>query len=96
MTELKKSRFAVGIDLGGTFIKFALVSETGKVLYTDKLLIGTTAKQADILNTIDQAIRLTIEKANENDVTVVGIGIGSPGLCWDGIVVDGVLTNHTD
>ena len=89
MTKFKNSRFAVGIDLGGTFIKFALVSETGEVLFTDKLLIGTTAKREDILNTIDQAIRLTIEKANENDIVVAGIGIGSPGLCCDGIVVGG-------
>ncbi len=82
-------KYAVGIDLGGTFIKFALVAESGEILYTSKLSIGPASSRDDILETIRQAIELTIENATSIGVSVSGIGIGSPGLCCDGIVVGG-------
>jgi len=83
------TRYAVGIDLGGTFIKFALVSEAGEILYSSKLSIGSSSKREDILETMHKAIRLTLDSASQNGVSVSGIGIGSPGVCCDGIVVGG-------
>lgn len=50
-------KYAVGIDLGGTFIKFALVAESGGIRYTDKLSIDSSSTRDDILETICQAIR---------------------------------------
>ena len=81
--------YAVGIDLGGTFIKFALVSGSGEVLYNSKLSIGSSASRDDILNTIGKAIELTLASAAEKSLAVAGIGIGSPGICSDGIVSGG-------
>lgn len=89
MTNVENRRYAVGIDLGGTFIKFALVSEKGEILYTNKLSIGATATRDDILSIIHTAIRKTIDVAAEKDISLSGIGIGSPGLICDGIVVGG-------
>ena len=83
------NRTAIGIDLGGTFIKFALVSETGDALYNSKLPIGASASRDDILANIRKAIELSLENAAEKGVPVAGIGIGSPGVCCDGIVVGG-------
>ena len=88
MSSNETLKYAVGIDLGGTFIKFALISEKGEIVYNDKLSIGA-AKRDDILNTIRQSITLTLGKAKERNLPVIGIGIGSPGLCCDGIVVGG-------
>jgi glucokinase len=82
-------KYAVGIDLGGTFIKFALVAESGEILYTSKLSIGSSSTRDDILATIGKAIELTIEDATKKGISVSGVGIGSPGLCCDGIVVGG-------
>jgi len=82
-------KYAVGIDLGGTFIKFALVAESGEILYTSKLSIGSSSTRDDILATIGKAIELTIEDATKKEISVSGVGIGSPGLCCDGIVVGG-------
>ena len=67
-------RYAVGIDLGGTFVKFALVSENGDILFDDKLSIGGKALRDDILNTVSKAIGLVIQKAGELNVKVTGIG----------------------
>jgi glucokinase len=83
------NRTAIGIDLGGTFIKFALVAESGEILYNSKLPIGTASSRDDILATIRKAIQLSLEQAAEKKISVAGIGIGSPGLCCDGIVVGG-------
>lgn len=83
------NRHAIGIDLGGTFIKFALVAEPGEVIYNSKLSIGKEALRDDILATIRKAIQLSLEQAKEKNLQVAGIGIGSPGLCCDGIVVGG-------
>jgi glucokinase len=86
---MEKKRYAIGIDLGGTFIKFALVAESGEILYSSKLSIGSSSSREDILATIKKAIELSLENASQNGVSVAGIGIGSPGVCCDGIVVGG-------
>jgi glucokinase len=82
-------KYAVGIDLGGTFVKAALVSENGKFVFKSKLPIGFSAKKQTILNTIKQIIKETINKANEAQLDVEGIGIGTPGIIYEGIVLGG-------
>jgi len=84
-----KKRYAVGIDLGGTFIKFALVSDSGDVIFTSKLAIGSSSTRDDILETIRKAIDMSMEVASHKSMSVSGIGIGSPGVCCDGVVVGG-------
>jgi len=95
---MENKRYSVGIDLGGTFIKFALVSESGEILFNSKLSIGAGAKRDDILDTIRKAIEMTLEVAAEKQLQVAGIGIGSPGVCCDGIVYGGAdnLDNWID
>jgi len=82
-------RYAVGIDLGGTFVKYALVSENGDILFEDKLSIGGKALRDDILSTVSKAIGLVIQKAGESNIEVIGIGFGSPGIVDGGIVHGG-------
>jgi glucokinase len=82
-------RYAAGIDLGGTFVKFALVSEKGDVIFENKLSIGGKISRDDILETIRTSIRMVVHKAKAEDIVLTGIGIGSPGLIYDGIVLGG-------
>jgi len=82
-------RYAAGIDLGGTFVKFALVSENGDILFDDKLSIGGKALREDILDTVSKAIRIIVQKAAESNIEVIGIGLGSPGIIDGGIVHGG-------
>ncbi len=86
---MENKKYAVGIDLGGTFIKFALVSELGEIPFTSKLAIGAGATRDDILETIGKAIEMTLMEASNEQIAVTGIGIGSPGVCCDGIVHGG-------
>ena len=53
--------YAIGIDLGGTFVKYALVSDAGEILFSDKLPVGSEATRNDILDIIENAIQKVIE-----------------------------------
>jgi len=82
-------KYATGIDLGGTFVKYALVSSAGDILVEGKLPIGGKATKEDTLYAIESSIQITIDKAKEESVEVVGIGIGSPGIVCDAVVMGG-------
>jgi glucokinase len=82
-------RYAAGIDLGGTFVKLALVAEDGKISFQDKIEIGSKATHDDILKTLSLAIQKIIDHANLEGVKLTGIGIGSPGIIYDGVVIGG-------
>ncbi len=86
---MEKLRYAAGIDLGGTFVKFALVSEVGDILLDGKLPIGGGASKDDTLEAVKSSIQMVMEKAKDEAVDVIGIGIGSPGIVCDGVVVGG-------
>lgn len=84
-----KIRYAAGIDLGGTFVKFAMVSEDGRIFFEDKQEIGSKATRDDILDILSVAIQRIIAYANLKGVNILGIGIGSPGIVYDGVVIGG-------
>jgi glucokinase len=89
MTIDKNLRYAVGVDLGGTFVKIALVSETGGMFFKNKLPIGSEASKNVILDTIEKIIQMTLSKATEEQLDIIGIGIGTPGIVYDGVVFGG-------
>lgn len=82
-------KYAIGVDLGGTFVKAALVSEIGEIVFKDKLSIGHLASKQTILDTIKNIIQLALDSANENKIVVSGIGIGTPGIVFDGVILGG-------
>ena len=74
------SKYYIGIDLGGTFIKGGIVNENGEILICDKTPTevekgdkGVAANIAKLTNDLLERQGLTI-----NDVE--GLGIGSPGM----------------
>ncbi|MGV8090520.1 MAG: ROK family protein [Mangrovibacterium sp.] len=82
-------RYAVGIDLGGTFVKLALISDKGEMVFSEKLPIGSQASREDIINTLHKAIQMTLDYANGMKIPVSGVGIGTPGVCDNGVVLGG-------
>ena len=89
MVMTTKMRYAAGVDLGGTFVKLALVSEDGKILYSSKLEIGSRATRDEIIKTLSVGIQKIKEHADLEGVVLTGIGIGSPGIIYDGMVIGG-------
>jgi glucokinase len=93
---------AIGVDIGGTKIAFALVDEQGQVLITHRLPTKPEEGAEAVFERIASGIHYLLERA---DRSVAGIGIGSPGqlnpttgvvhsatnLAWDAVPLrDGV------
>ncbi len=82
-------KYAIGVDLGGTFVKAALVSDVGDIVFTNKLPIGSQASKDTILNTIEKIIQMAIDEANTSELDIIGIGLGTPGIVQDGVILGG-------
>src|SRR5882757_132726 len=73
------SHFSIGVDLGGTNLRIAAVQETGQILET--ITTGTeVARGRDVvLDEMCDAI-LTLAKKYQTNGSLMGIGIGVPGI----------------
>lgn len=72
-------KYRIGIDIGGTNIKIALVDTEGKIVYSN-----TTPTRAEMgfeagVNNIKQAIKDLITETNQDSKTIEAIGFGLPG-----------------
>jgi glucokinase len=67
---------ALGIDLGGSSIKWGIVNPTGKMLENGRIKLPDRAPEV----VIDLLGRLIREKTENSSLDLVGIGVGSPGL----------------
>jgi glucokinase len=72
MTE----QLAIGVDIGGTKIGFALINEQGQCLATHRLPTNPAEGVDAVLDRVAQGIRFIMKEA---DRSVTGIGIGCPG-----------------
>lgn len=69
----------IGIDIGGTFIKAAIVENTGKIILSSKT--PTPKVGADIPQKVVVIIEELLEKASVKKEEIMHIGIGAPGVC---------------
>lgn len=78
----------IGIDVGGTNIKIALVSDEGKIIYSNSIPTRTEMGYEYTINSMKEAIidLLKETKLSANDIE--GMGFGFPGQidCQNGIV----------
>ena len=70
------NRLAIGVDLGGTKIAFALIDEAGTTIETHQMLTNVADGPDAVMDRIAEGIQLSLEAAKQ---PVAGIGIGSPG-----------------
>jgi glucokinase len=71
--------YFIGVDLGGTNIKFGIVSEQGKIVQKGMLPAQAGQGRKAILNNINKAVRESLTFAREKKIKIKGIGVGSPG-----------------
>lgn len=73
------ANFSIGVDLGGTNLRIAAVDEQGKLI--EKVTLGTQVAlgRSRVVDDMCDAIRRMSEKYR-NDSTLLGIGIGVPGI----------------
>jgi glucokinase len=77
----KKTKYAIGVDLGGTSIKLGIVTSNGKLL--KKIQIRTEAEKGvkKVIENITSGIR---EITKNSKYRIEGIGIGCPGVVTPG------------
>ncbi len=65
-----------GIDLGGTSIKYAAVTENGQVLFENKIPTNATRSKEDVIKSLADCIH----ELQQNFQNIACVGIGTPGL----------------
>lgn len=74
---------AIGIDLGGTSIKYALINKEGKFLFQGKLPSKADVSAEAVIGQLIKAADLAKTFAENEGLIVKGIGIGTPGIVDD-------------
>jgi len=78
-TELLPEKRLIGIDIGGTSIKGALVSTEGKILSRFAFPVDHAKPQEAIIEELARSINEVLNKNSLWPIDILGIGIGCPG-----------------
>ena len=78
----------IGIDVGGTNVKIALVSDQGKIIYSNTIPTRAEMGYEYTINSMKDAIRELLKETKHAPKDIEGIGFGFPGQidCQNGIV----------
>ncbi len=71
---------AIGIDLGGTNIKYALIDQNGNFLFSGKIPSHADESAEAVIRQLVSAVNTVKEYANLNSCPIKGVGIGTPGI----------------
>ena len=69
----------IGIDVGGTNVKIALVDENGKIIYSNSIPTRAELGYEFTVNNIEQAIYDLLKETKHTSADIEGIGFGFPG-----------------
>lgn len=72
-------KLLVGVDLGGTTIKFGLLNSSGDILYKWEIPTNISNNGSHIVPDIARSIEETLIEKRYNKKQVIGVGIGAPG-----------------
>ena len=108
---MKQTHYAIGIDLGGTTIKYALISSEGEFLFEGMADTPATEGAEAVLEALCGAADECLKFAKGAGIEVKGIGVGTPGVIspdgqtvlggaeniegWENVNVGARLTAHT-
>lgn len=72
-------RFIIGVDLGGTNLKFGVVSSAGRMLFHSAFPTPANTGRAGLLDALKRAIRKALEEADEKGYQITKLGIATAG-----------------
>lgn len=75
----KEKNFAIGLRLGGAFIKSVLMDVKGNVVKDLKIPVDSQKTKGAILNQLFEAFENILEKASVTIEEIAGIGVAAPG-----------------
>ena len=76
LNQKKELNYYIGIDLGGTYIKYGLMSEVGEIIEKGKVPTPAGCGYAETMEVIASAVR----GLAKHGASVCGLGIGAPGV----------------
>lgn len=74
------TEYAIGIDLGGTAIKYAIVSSDGEMVYQNSVPTPSDNGAQGVIDTLAASIQEARHWAHEHNIAISGVGIGTPGI----------------
>lgn len=75
-----EKKYAIGIDLGGTSVKYALIDHNGVFHYQEKLPSKAEESAEAVISQLIKAINEIKDFAEKEGYAIKGIGIGTPGI----------------
>ena len=86
-----EKEYAIGIDLGGTSVKYALIDNNGVFHFQGKLPSNADVSAEAVIGQLVKAVNEVKTFAEAKEYTIAGIGIGTPGIvdCTNRIVLGG-------
>ncbi len=75
----REKELAIGLDLGGTFLKYALGTKNGELIISRKTPSKAHESMEKIFEVILDSIQELLDEAEKMDTKVIAIGLGSPG-----------------
>ena len=72
-------KYRIGVDVGGTNVKIALVDLDGKIAYSNTVPTRAEMGYEAGVNNIKQAIKDIMQESNQTNKTIEAIGFGLPG-----------------
>lgn len=81
-------KYRVGVDVGGTNVKIALIDKKGEILFSKTVPTRAEMGYEYTINNMKQSIRELVDEAKIDKNSLEGIGFGFPGQidCDNGIV----------
>ena len=77
------TRYAIGLDVGGTSARAGLVSDAGKLLFRTSARTGIKAEQPILVERFKLGIQAALRFASERSLPVEGIGVAMPAFLDD-------------
>ena len=74
------TEYAIGIDLGGTAIKYAVVNRSGAIPFEGTMPTPATEGADAVIAALAKAINICKDWAADNGLHIPGAGIGTPGI----------------
>lgn len=78
-----EKQYAIGIDLGGTSVKYALIDTEGTFHFQGKLPSRADVSAEAVIGQLTTAVEQTKEFATSHGYSICGLGIGTPGIIDD-------------
>ena len=75
-----EKEYAIGIDLGGTSVKYALIDNNGVFHFQGKLPSNADVSAEAVIGQLVKAVNEVKTFAEAKEYTIAGIGIGTPEL----------------